>query len=119
MSQDKTSPRLDPRVVARLRVTAFGALAGRSEIEMTTVNLSAGGAFCESPVAPPLGQSLKLRIDLTDEGGAIHPVVAEALVVRIEGAGPFVVALHFVNTPERVRDLLKRFVLRLLPAVRR
>jgi c-di-GMP-binding flagellar brake protein YcgR len=115
MSQQDDDPRLDPRVKTRVRVIVFGAGPDRHEIEMTTENLSASGALCSSPVAPPVGQSVNLRIDLTEAEDVVHQVVTRALVVRVEGGGPFGVALHFVDVSGRVKDRLKHFILGLLP----
>ena len=108
--------RLDPRAAARVRVTVFGAGPGASDVAMTTRNLSASGALCESSLAISLALQTTARLDLTDDSGAPHPVVVACLVVRIEGSGPFLVALHFVNPPARVLEVLKRFVTRALRA---
>jgi hypothetical protein len=116
MSRDPTDHRLDPRATVRLRVVAFGAGPGQADLEMVTRNLSAGGALCESPVPVPLAAPLTTRIDLTDEAGAAHPVVVEALVLRVEGGGPCLVALHFVDPPARVLEHLKGFVARTVRA---
>jgi hypothetical protein len=102
--------RLDPRAAARVRVTVFGAGPGPSDLVMTTRNLSSSGALCESPVVIGLALQVTARLDLTDDSGAPHPVVVEALVVRVDGGGPFLVALHFVSPPARVLEILKRFV---------
>jgi c-di-GMP-binding flagellar brake protein YcgR len=112
MNQYRADPRVNPRVEVRLRAVLFGALTGVDELELTTVNLSAGGALCESPRPVPLGRPVRLRLDLTDDSGAPHPVVIEALVLRTEGSGPYRVALHFVNVPPRILDLVRKFVFR-------
>ena len=104
--------RLDPRAAARVRVTVFGAGPGSSDLVMTTRNLSSSGVLCESPAAIALALQVTARLDLTDDSGAPHPVVVEALVVRVEGGGPYLVALHLASPPARVLEVLKRFVAR-------
>jgi hypothetical protein len=108
--------RLDPRVAVRVRVVVFGAGPGPSDLEMTTRNLSSSGTLCDSQAAIPLATPVTARLDLTDDSGAPRPVVVQALVVRLEGSGPYRVALHFVGPPARVLDALKRFVARSLRA---
>lgn len=114
MGQQTGDARVDPRVDVRVPVVVFGAAPDRQEIEMVTRNLSAGGTLCESAVSVPLGTPVSLRLDLADEAGVVHPVVSGAIAVRVEGAGPFTVAFHFVNAPARVVDRVKRFVFRAL-----
>jgi hypothetical protein len=116
MSQHGNDPRLDPRATVRIRTVLFDAGPDHGAVEMTTRNLSAGGTLCESSQRVPLGRSLTLRIDLPDGTGGLHPVVVGAMALRVEGDGPFLVALHFVNPPARVVDLLRRFVARSLQA---
>ena len=112
MTQYKSSPRLDPRVEARARVTVFGADEALDQIAMETSNLSAGGALCDSGMPLPVGRTVRVRLDLVDPGSDPQPIVVEAIVLRVEGTGPFQVAFHFVDVPQRVADMLKRFVLR-------
>ncbi len=116
MSQHRNDPRLDPRATVRLKALLFDAGPDHGAVEMTTRNLSAGGALCESNLHVTLGRSLTLRIDLPDGPGGVRPVVVGAMVLRVEGDGPFLVALHFVDPPVRVVDILKRFVARSLQA---
>ncbi len=112
MGNEARGQRVDPRAATRLRVVAFGAVQDHPELEMTTRDLSAGGALCESRVPVPLGRSVRLRLDLTTDSGTLQPVALQAIVLRVEGSGPFTVAFHFVNPPERVRDLIRQFVFR-------
>jgi hypothetical protein len=55
-----------------------------------------------------------LQLDLPDEAGTPHPAVLEAIVLRVDGRGPFQVAFHFVSVPARAADLLRAYVQRLL-----
>lgn len=112
MTQYKSSPRLDPRAEARARVTVFGADDALDQITMETSNLSAGGALCDSGMPLSIGRTVRVRLDLVEPESEPQPVVVEAIVLRVEGTGPFQVAFHFVNVPQRVADLIKRFVLR-------
>ena len=111
MSQYKTAPRVDPRVDARIPAVLYPAAAAAA-IPAETENLSAGGALCRSDAAIDVGGTVKIRLDLTDVSGAPQPVVLEAIVLRVTGAGPFLVALHFVEVPPRIVDLLKRYIIR-------
>jgi c-di-GMP-binding flagellar brake protein YcgR len=118
VSQYKSTPRLDPRVEARARVTVFGADDALDQIAMVTSNLSAGGALCDSGLPLPVGRTVRVRLDLqiADQGADPQAVVVEAIVMRVEGTGPYLVAFHFVNVPRRVADLLKRFVIQRMRA---
>jgi hypothetical protein len=116
MSLRRPQSRLDPRVAVRLKGCVFGASSSHPEIEVATLNLSMGGALCESNVTIPLGIPVRLRLDVTNESGSVHPLVVEAIPLRVEGSGPFIVALHFVGPPDRILDLLRRFLLRSLQA---
>lgn len=80
---------------------------------MTTFNLSRGGALCDSEVAVPPGSTVKLRLDLEDPPGTLQPVVLEAIVLRVEGRGPFLVAFHFTAVPGSTADILNAYVDRL------
>ncbi len=107
--------RIDQRAQVRVRGVLFTGDPPGGEVEVATVNLSGGGALCDSPVAPALGSIVRLRLDLSNPDGTPLPIVVEALVLRVEGQGPCVVAVHFVNPPMRVGDLIRRFVFRHLP----
>ena len=98
----------------RIRVVVFGAGTGRQEIEMSTRDMSSGGVLCESPELIPLGKPVRVRLDLTTDSGAPQQVVLEGIALRVDGQGPFDVAFHFVNAPERIREMIRRFVLRSL-----
>ncbi|HEU4402199.1 MAG TPA: PilZ domain-containing protein [Candidatus Polarisedimenticolia bacterium] len=111
MAKDRLDVRLDPRVSTRVRVTVFGDPPGQREIAMTTRDLSAGGALCDSPHPLPLGRPVRMRLDLADDSGAPHPVVLKAIVLRVEGESPHVIAFHFVEVPARLLELIRRFVL--------
>ena len=112
MGHDRDDARIDPRAQVRLPAAIFGADPDHPEIEATTRNLSAGGALCECAVPLPLGRPIKLRLDLPDDSGASHAVILEALVLRVEAGTPCVIALHFINAPARILELVKRFVFR-------
>jgi len=112
MIDHRGDTRIDPRAEVRLAAAIFGAGPDHPEIAATTRNLSVGGALCECSVPVPLGRPVKLRLDLPDDSGASHAVILEALVLRVEGGTPCVVALHFINVPARILALIKRFVFR-------
>jgi len=112
MGNNQGDTRIDPRAEVRLPAAIFGAGPEQPEITATTRNLSAGGTLCECAVPLPLGRPIKLRLELPDDSGAPHTVILEALVLRVEGGTPCVVALHFINVPARILDLVKRFVFR-------
>lgn len=102
--------RIDPRVPVRVPGRLFATESGPGGVEIATLNLSGSGTLCESPIRCTLGTTARVCLDLTDEGGALHAIVIEALVVRVEGPGPFITALHFVNVPDRIRSLIREFV---------
>lgn len=108
--------RLDPRIRTRVRAVVFGRTGDLLEIPMVTVNLSRGGALCESDAPVPLGGTVNLRLDLETGAGAPQPVVLEAIVLRVEGRGPFQVALHFSAVPAAAAGILRAYLERLLRA---
>jgi len=112
VSPDKKETRFHPRLRVEVPAAAFGTAPDLEEIGLRTIDLSIGGALCRSEVRFEVGLPVDLRLELSDEAGAPHPVVLQAMVVRIEGAGPWSVAFHFLDVPERVRDRLWRFLLR-------
>lgn len=114
MDPSRRDVRLEPRAAVRLRVVVFGVSPDRPETEMTTRDLSGGGVLCDSALSIPLGKPLKLRLDLTNEAGLPHPVILEAIALRVEGTGPCAVAFHFTEAPERIREQVRRFVVRAL-----
>lgn len=107
----------DPRVSKRVQAVVFGAGGDLAEIPMETGNLSVGGAFCRSVHPLTVGRSVRLRLDLPGPGGTPQPIVVEAIVVRVEGNGPYGIAFHFVGTPPRIADLLRAFLQRAMPAL--
>ena len=114
MEKGAGNSRLDSRVAVRLRVLVFRTSADLPELEMVTRDLSVGGMLCESTAAVPLGEMVRLSLDLTRETGEAQPVALQAIPLRIGGSGPYAVAFHFVNAPRRVLDLIRRFVARTL-----
>lgn len=112
MGHHRDDARIDLRAEVRLPAAIFGADPDHPEIAAITRNLSTGGALCECAVPLPLGQPIKLRLELPDDTGAPHSVILEALVLRVEGGTPCVIALHFINVPARILELVKRFVFR-------
>jgi c-di-GMP-binding flagellar brake protein YcgR len=104
--------RLESRVVVHLKVLLFGALEDHSDLEMVTRDLSVGGMLCESTLAVPLGEMVRLSLELTRETGETQTVALQAIPLRIAGNGPYSVAFHFVNTPRRVIESIKKFVAR-------
>jgi len=113
VTQDKNETRFHRRIPVAVPAAVFGTAPDREEIALRTIDLSAGGALCRSEVRLEVGLPVDLRLDLTDEAGAPHPVALQAMVVRVEGTGPWSVAFHFLDVPERVRDRLQRFLLHL------
>lgn len=116
MNPPRSHSRLDPRVEVRVKGCIFGVSPGHPDIEVETLNVSVGGALCESAISIPLGTPVRLRLDITDEAGSTHPIVVEAIPLRVGGSGPFAAALHFVRTPDRILGLLREFLLRSLRA---
>ena len=110
MTVGESERRADVRVAVRLRAVAFGVAGAPAGIEMVTRDLSVGGALCDSPAVVPLGLPVHLRLDLTDASGAPHPVIVEALVLRVEGDGPAVLAFHFVSASPRIRQVIKSYI---------
>lgn len=108
--------RLNTRVAARVPAVVFGTTGGLREIPMTTRNLSLGGALCTSVAAVPPGATVKLRLDLEDEAGVNRPVVLEAIILRVEGRGPYEVAFHFTSVPAATAAILKDYLQRLIRA---
>ena len=102
--------RIDPRAPVRVLGRLFAPVSGPGGVEITILNLSGSGALCESPVRCNLGTSVRVCLDLSDENGTLRSIVIEALVVRVEGSGLFITALHFVNVPDRVQTLIQQFV---------
>jgi len=115
MDLSRQDVRLEPRAQVRIRVVVFGLSPDRPETELTTRDLAAGGMLCISSLPVPLGKPVKVSLHLTDESGLPHPVILEAIALRVEGAGPYAVAFHFTQAPERIRVQVRRFVLRALP----
>lgn len=116
MNQRDAERRVDVRAAVRLRAVVFGAGAA-GEVEMVTRDLSLGGTLCETPTALPLGRPVRLRLDLLDATGEPHPIVVEALALRVEGHGPYVVAFHFVGLTVRIQHALKAFLGRTLGGI--
>lgn len=114
--QHRRDLRGQPRAAVGVAGAVFGSGPDLLEIPLRTIDLSAGGALCHLEVSLQVGDPVRMRLDLTDDQGALRPVVLEAIVVRREGAGPFRVAFHFVDVPVRVRERLRRFVLHLIQA---
>jgi c-di-GMP-binding flagellar brake protein YcgR len=112
--QDGSDVRGHPRIRVMLKVAIFGAGPGPEEVAMTTIDLSVGGMLCQSEQTLPLARPYKLRLELVDDSGAVRPVVLEAIVLRVEGTGPFRIAFHFLALPSRVLERLRRLVLQTL-----
>ncbi len=102
--------RIDPRAPVRVPGRLFATVSGPGGVEITILNLSGSGALCESPVRCTLGTSARVCMDLPGGSGTPHSIVIEALVVRVEGSGSFITALHFVSVPDRIRTLIRKFV---------
>ncbi len=109
--------RRHPRVPQRLRVRSQHAGA----LELETIDLSAGGFSCTSPVfiAPMTKVALSLILPPTRNGPvqSEQTVNGEAVVVRTEPSkpgsadgGPFRVALFFSRMEEDDRRRLQEFL---------
>jgi len=109
--------RRHPRVVRRLRIRSHH----RNELELETIDLSAGGLSCASPVflAPMTKVALSLVLPPTQNGSSEREQVvsAEAVVVRAEPAesvpsdgGAYRVALFFSHMEEEDRRRLQKFL---------
>lgn len=113
----KKDKRRHPRIVQRLRIRS----RGEDMLELETIDLSAGGFSCTSPVhlAPMTKVALSLilpqtRIEPTQRERVVN---GEAVVVRAEpSAGtasngdPFRLALFFSHMEEEDRQLLQEFL---------
>jgi c-di-GMP-binding flagellar brake protein YcgR len=109
--------RRHPRVAHRLRVRS----KDRDALELETIDLSAGGLNCSSPVfIPPMTKmALALVLPETNVGHAVseQQIHGEAVVVRTEpsarekgNGGPFQVALFFSRMEETDRQRLQIFL---------
>ena len=109
--------RRHPRVVRRLRVRSDH----RDELELETIDVSAGGVSCTSPafLAPmtKVVLSLVLPPNQNDSPNHEHVVHSEAVVVRTEpqngtrsNEGPFRVAFFFSRMEEEDRQKLQEFL---------
>ena len=109
--------RRHPRVVQRLRVRSHD----EHDLELETIDLSAGGFSCTSPVllAPMTKVALSLILPQTrSEPTQSEQVVnGEAVVVRAEpsasaasNGGPYRLALFFSRMEEEDRQSLKKFL---------
>lgn len=113
----KKDKRRHPRIVQRLRIRS----RGEDMLELETIDLSAGGFSCTSPVhlAPMTKVALSLilpqtRIEPTQRERVVN---GEAVVVRAEpsagtasNGGPFRLALFFSHMEEEDRQLLQEFL---------
>lgn len=110
MKTEKTAargtPRLDLALPARL---VPDPSEGEGVLEVTTRDLGGGGVLCEGPVAPPRGARFTLQLTLPGETGGTRLSVP-VRVVRVDGSGPFVLALQYEDPADGALETIRRFV---------
>jgi len=103
----RRSPRIDSGV--RLRTTADAP----EVMEMETVNLSLGGAYCTSRRRLEPMTRLEVHLDLPGRTPLAETITARAVVVRVEPGdddSACRVALFFQEMDEADRARLRRFL---------
>ena len=114
---DLREKRRHPRVTDRL--TLHSASAETGSVEMSTTNLSLGGAHVVSDHYMPLMTRVEVTLHLPPDSGlesGPRPVRAEAVVVRIHPQEPrsdchsFEMALFFSRMENRDRTALARYL---------
>lgn len=110
MKTEKTAARGSPRLELALPARLVpDPSEGEGVLEVTTRDLGGGGLLCEGPVAPPQGARFTLQITLPGEGGGTR-LSLPVLVVRVDGAGPYILALRYADPTDRALESIRRFV---------
>lgn len=114
MARERTSARNAPRLEVALRAALISGDPTRDPLPVTTRDLGPGGALCESGTSPVDGEDLSFSVELpTGATGGGEKVALPARVVRVEGTGPYIIAIQFHRPPARIVELLKRYLWRL------
>jgi hypothetical protein len=113
MARERTSARTAPRLEVALRAALVSSDPTRAVLPVTTRDLGPGGALCESGTSVAAGEDFSLSLDLpAGPSGGVEKVALPARIVRVEGTGPYILAIQFHRPPTRVVELLKRFLWR-------
>ena len=111
--EKRRHPRLQDRLTLRSTCPETGSL------EMSTTNLSLGGAHVVTSRYMPLMTRVEVTLHLPPDAGAEsrpRPLKAEAVVVRIHppapnhGSGSFEMALFFSRMEQQDRSALARYL---------
>jgi len=114
MARERTSARNAPRLEVALRAELISADPARAPLPVTTRDLGPGGALCESRTPTPAGENLSFSIELpSGPSGGVEKAALPAHVIRVEGTGPYIIALQFHRPPPRIVEMLKRYLWRL------
>ena len=114
MARERTSARTAPRLEVALRATLISGDPTRAALPVTTRDLGPGGALCESGTPVAAGENFSLSLDLpAGPSDVVEKVALPARIIRVEGTGPYIVAIQFHRPPTRVVELLKRYLWRL------
>ena len=111
----KFKPHLDPRLRLRLRIDVEPRWKGGVPVPMETIDLSACGAACRSPICLPLKTQVSVILHLPPAPGrAAHELKCEAVVVNTEEIGhsreEWRAGIYFLNLKESDREILRRFI---------
>jgi len=114
MARERTSARNAPRLEVALRAELISADPARTPLPVITRDLGPGGALCESATPTVAGANLSFSLEIpAGSRGGVEKLALPALVIRVEGTGPYIIAIQFHRPPTRIVELLKRYLWRL------
>jgi hypothetical protein len=114
MVRERTSARNAPRLEVALQADLIYADPARASLQVTTRDLGPGGALCESGTAAAAGENLSFGLEIpVGASGHFEKIALPARVIRVEGTGPYTIAIQFQKPPARIVELLKRYLWRL------
>jgi hypothetical protein len=114
MARERTSARNAPRLEVVLRAALISGDPTRGPLPVTTRDLGSGGALCESGTPVAAGEDFSLSLELpVGASGGVEKVALPARIIRVEGTGPYILAIQFHRPPTRIVELLKRYLWRL------
>jgi hypothetical protein len=114
MARERTSARNAPRLEVALRAELISPDPARAPLPVTTRDLGPGGALCDSETPAAAGESLSFSLEIpAAASGGVERVALPARVIRVEGTGPYIIAIQFHRPPTRIVELLKRYLWRL------
>ena len=114
MARERTSARTAPRLEVALRAALISGDPMRAAVPVTTRDLGAGGALCESGTPVAAGENFSFSLDLpVGPSGGVEKVAFPARIIRVEGTGPYILAIQFLRPPTRIVELLKRYLWRM------